>query len=374
MRAFVFTDRALERQAGRFVWLSVNTEKENNAAFLEKYPIEAYPTILVIDPESEQAVLRWIGSATVAQLEKLLDDGERAMLGKGNEAETLLASADRLLGAGKKDEATAAFKEAVAKAPPSWGPRDRAVESLLGLLGRKETAQECVDLARAELPREKTQHFGNVAMSGLDCATSLEGEAKEPAVAEFEAAVRSVIASPPAEMPADDVSGLYATLLGVRKELKDEAGAKQVASEWLAYLDGVAARAPTPEGRAVFDSGRLNAAIESGDPARAIPMLEQSEKDFPADYNPPARLAVALSAAGRYDEALSAADRAMKLVYGPRKIRVYITKAEILEKKGDKESAKSAIAEALVYAESLPKAQVSRRAVESLKNRLAKLS
>ncbi len=373
MRAFVFTDRALERQAGRFVWLSVNTERDRNAAFLDKYPIEAYPTLLVIDPETEQAVLRWVGSATVPQLEKLFADGERAYANKGSGADAALASADRLMGAGKKEEAIAAFKEALAKAPQDWAPRDRVVESLLGLLGRKETAQDCVDLARAELPKERTPHYANVAGAGLDCATSLEGPAKAAAVAEFEAAVRNALAPPRIDIPGDDISGLYMTLLGALRDADDKEGAKKVAAEWLAFLDGEAARATTPEGRAVYDSGRLNAAIESGDPARAIPMLEQSEKDFPQDYNPPARLAIAYNEMGRYDDALAAADRAMKLVYGPRKIQIFVTKSRIYDKKGDTAAAKAAIQDAIAYAETLPKAQVSRRSLESLKNRLAKL-
>ena len=67
MRANVFTDRALERQAGRFVWLSIDTEKERNAPFLEKFPIRLYPTLLVIDPEREEAVFRWLGGASVRE-------------------------------------------------------------------------------------------------------------------------------------------------------------------------------------------------------------------------------------------------------------------------------------------------------------------
>ncbi len=374
MRAYVFTDRALERQAGRFVWLSVDTEKARNAAFLEKYPIEAYPTLLVIDPESEQAVLRWIGSATVPQLDKLLDDGERAMLNQGSGADALLAAADRLLGAGRKTDAAAAYKDAIAKAPAGWHGRDRAVESLLGLLSVPGSFKECVETARADLLTERTPHLANVAMAGLDCALSLEGPDKAPAVAEFEAAVRSTLGEPRIDMPADDRSGLFASLHGARQEAGDEAGAKKVAAEWLAFLDGEAARAPNAEARAVFDSGRLNAAIAAGDPTRAIPGLQQSEKDLPTDYNPPARLAIAFSEAGRYDDALAAAGRAMKLVYGPRKLRVYVTTADILDKKGDKEAAKATLKEALIYAETLPKAQISPRTIDSLKTKLAKMT
>ena len=34
----------LARHAGRFVWLSIDTENEKNAGFLERYPWAAVPT------------------------------------------------------------------------------------------------------------------------------------------------------------------------------------------------------------------------------------------------------------------------------------------------------------------------------------------
>ena len=50
MRAYVFTDPALAKHAGRFVWLGINGEKAQNAAFRRKYRIPAYPTYYVLDP------------------------------------------------------------------------------------------------------------------------------------------------------------------------------------------------------------------------------------------------------------------------------------------------------------------------------------
>ena len=66
MRATVLRDPALVKMAGRFVWLEIDTEKEGNAAFLEKFPIEVWPTFLVIDPATEKPVLKWLGTATAA--------------------------------------------------------------------------------------------------------------------------------------------------------------------------------------------------------------------------------------------------------------------------------------------------------------------
>ena len=73
MRAFVFTDKALAKHAGQFVWLSIDTEKSGNAAFAAKYPVRVWPSLFVIDPEKETIALRWAGGATVGQLEKLRD-------------------------------------------------------------------------------------------------------------------------------------------------------------------------------------------------------------------------------------------------------------------------------------------------------------
>src|ERR1019366_825266 len=105
MRAFVFTDKALERQAGRFVWLSINTELRANAAVLAKYPVQAWPSLYVIDPASEKVVLRYVGGATVPQLQRILDDGARIASAAGgtqrpDEAGEALGKADRFFADG----------------------------------------------------------------------------------------------------------------------------------------------------------------------------------------------------------------------------------------------------------------------------------
>jgi tetratricopeptide (TPR) repeat protein len=216
-------------------------------------------------------------------------------------------------------------------------------------------------------------HYANVAAMGLSCALDLEPAQKAVAVPLFEVAVRSALGEPPIEMAADDRSSLYLLLVAARDDASDAGGSKALAEQWLAFLDREAESAPSASARAVFDPHRLSAAIAAGEPSRAIPMLKRSEADFPKDYNPPARLAVAYREAGRLDEALAAADRALRLAYGPRKIRVFSTKADVLEKMGDPAGARSVLEQALRYAEKLPKAQVPPSAVEGLKRRIEKL-
>ena len=62
-------------------------------------------------------------------------------------------------------------------------------------------------------------------------------------------------------------------------------------------------------------------------------------------------------------------ERALELAYGPRKLRVYSTKADILEEDGKIDAARATMEEAIRYAEGLPKAQVNERTIESLKTK-----
>ena len=50
MRAFVLTDRSLESQAGRFVWLEIDTEKAQNAALRKRLGVAALPSFFVMNP------------------------------------------------------------------------------------------------------------------------------------------------------------------------------------------------------------------------------------------------------------------------------------------------------------------------------------
>jgi len=373
MRAFVLTDASIERRAGQFVWLAMDTEKAENAAFKRKFPVEALPTFLVLDPKTETPALRWVGSATVPQLHKLLDDGRAAVRGTGRGVEQILARADRFYGEGKYPDAVRGYREALAAAPKGWPRYGRTVESLLYALDRTDEQGPCARLAREAYPRlVGTPSGANVAASGLSCALGLKKE--DPARASLVAAMREdtlqALKNAAAGLPADDISAIYQTLADERENAGDEAGKTRYLEEDARFLDREAARATTPEQRAVFDSHRLGLALALGRPEQAIPMLEQSERDFPDDYNPPARLATAYKAMKRWDDALAASDRALAKAYGPRKLLILQTRADILAGKGDTEGARATLAEALRMAESLPEGQRSERTIAALRKKL----
>jgi hypothetical protein len=383
MRAYVFTDASLASQAGRFVWLEIDTERPANAALRKKLQIAALPSFFVLDPTDERVALRWVGGATAPHLSRILDDG-RAAVAAGSTArgprtaatpaDRALARADSLYGLAEYGAAADGYRNAVQAAPDGWSRYGRTVESLLYALGQVDSSERCARTALEAYPRlKRSPSTANVAASGLDCALSLpEGNpSRAGLVAALEPIARSVAADRSLPMAADDRSAVYITLLDARKAARDSTGAHEVALAWSAFLDGEAARAKTSDARAVFDPHRLSAYLELGQPERAIPMLEASEKDFPNDYNPPARLANAYRALKRWKEALAASDRAMAKAYGPRKLLFYQNRTDIYVGLADSTAARRTLEEAVAYAEALPAGQRSETTIASLRKKLA---
>jgi len=376
MRAFVFTDKALQRHAGQFVWLSLDVEKAENAPHKKKYGVDALPTFFVLDPKTEKAALRWVGGATVPQMQKILADGAAAVKGIARGPETSLARADRLYGEGSYEKAAAAYREALSNLPPSSSRYCRLVESLLFALYQTKDYAGCAKTARDAFPGlSRTSSAANVAASGLACALELpkENSARTELVAALAQASRAIVAAPRRDIAADDVSAVYETLATEREDAGDEAGKKRILQERATFLETATARAKTADARAVFDSHRLGTYLELGEPYRAIGMLQASERDLPDDYNPPARLAAAYRAMNKYDEALAASDRALAKAYGPRKLGILQTRADISKEKGDAATAKKTLEEAVKLAESLPEGQRSDRTIAALKKKLEAL-
>lgn len=377
MRAYVFTDQALAKHAGQFVWLAIDGEKVVNAPFRRRYRVPAFPTFYVIDPANGEVLIRWVGSASVTQLDKLFDEQSAAYRQRGTKSdgiEAVLAHADSLYNADQHAAAAAAYGEALSRAPADWGEYGRVVDARLFALDQADSAEACVALAEASLAKlRNTPHAATVVASGLSCAIGLPADAprRKERIAEFERATRLVLADPKLELTGDDRSGLWISLMDAREAEKDSVGYRQVAEQWSAFLDGEAARAKTPEARAVFDSHRLSAYIEIKHPEKAIPMLEQSVRDFPDDYNPHARLANAYKAMQSWDKALAESDLALARAYGPRKLLIYQNRVDILKGKGDMPAARKTLEEAIVYAKALPEGQRSNNTIASLEKKLA---
>jgi thiol-disulfide isomerase/thioredoxin len=379
MRAYVFSDPLLVTRADDFVWLSIDTEKPESAPFLESFSVQVWPTLWVVDAKTEKPTLKWLGSATPRELAALLDDAKGAIArgdDTGGEGGAALTRGDRASAEGRREDAVREFRVALGIAPLRWPQRPRAVEALEARLFELERWDECAELAGTEVVRlPGGTSLANVALSGLDCATrAKEGSIAHSQAGAIAATVERIALDRSVPILADDRSGLFEALISYYKDSGHPTDARVLALKWAESLEAEASHAPNPAARAVFDAHRLLAYLALGDPARALPMLAQSERDFPTDYNAPARIARVYLELKRYDEALAAIDRALARGYGPRKLRLYSSKADVLRAKGDSTRLLVTLREAIAYAETLPPPDRPAKLLTELEARLADAS
>jgi tetratricopeptide (TPR) repeat protein len=376
LRSFVFPDPALRRTAERFVWLSLDTEREENAPIVSKLGVRVLPTLYVVDPASEVPIVAWSGSLTATELADLLDDAELAFRrGEGGAASAALLRGHRASADGKFGDAIGAYREALAVAPSGWPKRAQAVDGLVMRLADDKQFAACVVTGADEAPKlPPGTAIADVVRTAIGCAEELAVGASARARLPELAALGERLASDATQpILPDDRSDVFDYVVGALQALGRAPDAKRVARAWATFLEDQAARASTPAARAVFDAHRLGAYEAIGEPERALPMLAQSEHDFPEDYNPPARMAKAYFAMKHYDEALSAIRRAIDRAYGPRKLQLWSLEADVYEAKGDQASAKRALQAALDFARTVPLTAKYAALRDSLSARRAKI-
>ncbi len=380
MRAYVFPDKALAKHAGQFVWLSIDIDNPKNAKFNEKFPANGVPTFLIIDSRTERPVLTWYGTVTVPQLHKLLEDG--LAVGKPKAAgspEAFLQRADQLSVEGKSAEAAAAYREALKAGGPQWSRFTRAAESMMltyELSGDYVNGVKAAMEIAPKLPRD--QSFVNVMRIGIACATvekrtSVDGRARfTPDEAHLQALLP--LAEEALKVPggfADDKAAIHLSLIGIARNANDDALVKKRAADMWTFLEKEARSAPSAEGRAALDGARISAANFLNNPGMVLPLLEESERDLPDDYNASQRLASVYIQLKRTDDALAAYRRAALKAEGPSRVSILLSCANICDTKGDKAAARSSLEQALKAAEELPGKQAAMY-VPRIKAQLAK--
>lgn len=374
MRARVLGDPTLaSKLAGRFVRLDMNTETARGAAFAERYPIDAWPTLLVVDPATLQVVVRWAGNATAEQILGLARDGERALSrARGSKADTALARADGLAGERRHAEAAAAYAEALKAGGKAWPPRERVVEGLLQSLGFAGDAAGCAAAAERYAPAVRTaSRRARVVAAGLGCALELPPRELGAALAVLEPQGRRLLAE--RAVLADDRSALFEVLSQARQAAGDAAGARADAVRWNDALEEEAGRARTPLERASLLGQRVAAALALGEPGRVLADAEAIEAALPLEFTPPALLAVLYLELDRPKDARSAANRALARAAGPRRVRVLVLRARAEEALGDRAGARATLEQAIREGEGFPQAVRPRRHLETARARLAKL-
>jgi len=377
MKRFVIPDPGLRPVKDAVVWLAIDSENPKNNAFLDRFPLDAWPTFLVIEPRGERVVGRWVGAASVNDFRAFVQEGARAAGSEKHDAATAALHKGYEARA-KGDFASAAsdYRKALELTRKDDPARpERLVLLSMALLRAKtpEAARECVQLGLREMDHAGDTSVATDFLATADgCAQRLPAD--DPQVAKLReksiARLTRLIANADAPLSADDRSDAQSSL----KDFLEAAGrheeAVRVMRARAKLLEGAAASAPNPALASTFDAHRTETYLYLGEAQKAEQLLSDREKQMPDDYNPPARLARVLFEQGKLPEAEAAVDRALaKMTRGQRRVGVLGLKARILEKRGKPTAA--VVQEQLEVFQELPKTQRSPEQEAQLRKKLA---
>jgi tetratricopeptide (TPR) repeat protein len=372
MQATVFRDDSFAAKRNDFVFASLDTDREGNAAPLAKLSISAWPTFYVLG-QDETVLARFVGAASVVQFQSFLDSGATAAKGKpADVADARMLGAERALA---KNDLTTADEEltaALAAAPEVWPRRNELLGSLILTKLKHGDVGGCLDVADKYMAvtgnAAVASDFLVTAMTCADKAELARAKAvREHAVARW----NELLADPSAQLSADDRSDAMASLREALDALGKKDEAKATAEAQRKLLDDAAAKASTPMAAMTYNWPRAEVYVYLGKPLELVPALEKSAKDLPGEYDPRARLGWIYWKAGKLDDAAKWTDAALQLAYGPRKARVLALRADIAAATGDKAGERMYREQVVKQYESLPEGQKQPEALAKAKQALA---
>ncbi len=382
MKHYVLNDPSLAPYADRFIWLALDTDREQNAEPVEQFPINVWPTFFIVNPADQSILARFQGAASLEQFKGFVEHGERLyreLAESGSAAPCgrpthLIRRGDQAAMLGDLTTAIEAYRGALSAAEQGWERGPEVLVDLIGTLYAAEKWSECVELGLGRIEDTGTSASAtDFIYRARACARKLDAADKRRSVLNERAAKRltTLIDDPQGALSADDRSDAMVALRSIRLEQNDETAARAVALKQLAMLDDAANRAATPQAAATFNWPRAEVYVYLGRGAELIPALEASMRALPEDYDPPYRLAWVAYRTGDLDKALDAVNKALDLAYGPRKGRMLSLLADIHRDRGDRDNERKAREQTIEHLESLPEGLVSPRQLDSARKALA---
>lgn len=378
MESTVLVDPGLAPMADRFVWLRADTDNEENAALLSKFPVETWPTIFVVAPEDESLQARHLGAATVNQLRELLvhaetayQDGTSGALDPKSPL-ALLREGDRAVVDNHLGHAARAYSAALAAAPADWPRRPELLVSLINALYRHGDLVQCMSLGLEEMDSTgRTASAANFAYYASECARYADDERRAQKTHRLaEKRLEALLADQDAPLSVDDRSDAMRILRWVRDALGDDKGARAIAERQRALLDKAVAKAPSPFFAETYQWSRVEVSLYLGRGMELLPELEKTMAERPDDYNPPYRLAWLHFFYGEYEQALEMGEAALALAYGLRKPNIQLMIANIHRGLGNVDGERAALKAALAMYTALPDGQRNPAMVRGTLDRL----
>jgi len=386
MQAFVLSDPGLAPLADRFVFAAIDTDRTDNASVVARFPVSTWPTFFVVSPEDESVQARFVGAASLAQWRELLAAGEaghldaRAKTGglAAGSPIALLRDGDRAVVARDLARAETAYSNALTAAPPGWPRRPDVLVSLIQVKQKRGDIAGCLDLALARMDETgRAASATDFLVYALRCAedrATTEPDRARQLRERAAARLSALVDDPAAPLSADDRSDAMANLREALSALGREADARAVAERQRAILDEAAAKAPTPMAAMTYNWPRAEVYVYLGRPLELVSALEASAEALPKEYDPPYRLAWLLLKAGKPEQALMWAEKALARVYGPRKARAQALYADIQAARGDRTAERKAREDLVAIYQALPPELAQPEALAQAQKALAALA
>ncbi|MCC6526677.1 MAG: thioredoxin family protein [Polyangiaceae bacterium] len=359
MRNYVLPDPSLVPLGTDVVMAAIDTDRDENAAFLKEHVVNVWPTLLLLDPESSQVLGYWQGAASVAELRRFVRQAVelRQALRQGSTDPLVvgLVEAKRAQAGGKYQLASQRFADLARRAPRDWPARSEVLYGWLAAEYRRGRWLSCADVGTRHLDEiEGAALPADASYVLLECAGRVGGNVGGRAADKALARLRAHTDAPPADASVDDRADALSTLAEALSARGDKAGARAATERRLALMEEAARQAPSPRHAAVFDYGRLGAYLALGRGDDAVQMFAARTRDMPDSYEAWARYASVLSQLKRYPEARTAVERAIALAYGPRRLTYQELRASLLVRMGELEAARQAFVELVQGYEALP--------------------
>lgn len=381
MKNFVLPDPSIAALQDRVVFATIDSDRPQNEAFVDRYAVMVWPTLYVLDPTSGNVLGLWQGAASVKELRRFIRDSVDARDAKIDPEGPLsaLIAAKRAHASASWKEAMGHYQQAVDRGGPTWARRDEAIAGLQFCAYRRGQWSRCAELGY--------DHVGEIqgaavpadfAWVTLRCADEVKDSAlAKKARTRAIARLKTHTEAPPAAASVDDKSDALSIYAGALRKRGDEAGARKAVEKQVALLEAAAAAAPGPAEASTFDYARMGAYLSLGRGDEAVAMLKARAEQLPDSYEPVARLAQALIALKRYDEATAPMAAAVAKAYGPRKLRYLKMQADLALAKKDVAAEKASLAALVAHFDTLSATQrkhpPTKRLADQARKRLAEL-
>ena len=378
MQHGVLDTAALGAFADRVVFAAVDTDRPVNASFLKAHPVSLWPTFFVLDPKLPDGppLAMHPGSMSLPATLAFIQDAvaRRTVAAPPQPADLALARAHEALADGAIDGAVAAFDDALA----TIGVGDpRRVDVVLAAAWARVKSLDAAGCARfIEAHHDEVTGGAAFDLQGalLACADKLTDSAQQRRLRDqARVDLQALITSPPVGAAIDDRADGMATLAELETTLGNPDGAEAMHAQRLRLLEDAVAKATTEQQAQVHDYARMNSLFALGRGAEAVTLLQARAAAIPDDYEPRARLASALFRLQRFDEARVAIDDAIRLSYGPRRLRYLLLKADIDTARADLPAARAALLAVVNYGAALDLAMKAEGLVKTATERLRAL-